>query len=329
MASSKYCVSAEDIHTDQAGFKVNAEAGRKCVRAIYQYPILSKDWSILVEHLRQLARLVTLEGRMQPDEKVAATQGRNSDSGGTLWDQEAQEHAIRILVEEAKVNLCLRMISEYKKWSYEPTRQSSVKHGAAVLGVSEAQLEMMCLQYEETLGLLLERAFEHVETLQLIDIPLLVEHVAMVLDVTMKAGIDLTCASKGSQEYQALHYFASLMRHSEALKKPELLARARDFQLIPLVTQHILRHAQNYTPEITANLCKGLAAMADNEDFNTEWEEFFLLDGAPDRDAVASFVQLEAVLVSPLLETHRDPAAARRELRPLLDLFKKMSRVLK
>ncbi|CAK0827237.1 unnamed protein product, partial [Prorocentrum cordatum] len=118
------------------------------------------EWSLVVEHLRQLARLVALEGRMQPDGKVAASQGRNADSGGTLWDQEAQEHAIRILVEEAKVNLCLRMISEFKKWSYDPTRQSSVKHGAAALGVPESQVEVMCSHYEETLGLLLERAFE-------------------------------------------------------------------------------------------------------------------------------------------------------------------------
>merc|ERR1712050_489640 len=114
--------------------------------------------------------------------KVGEAQGRNTDSGGTLWDQEAHENAIRILVEEAKVNLCLRMMNDYKKWQYDlQKKDATIAYAIKQYEYNHGQLEHKCLQFEESLGVLLDRAFAHVETLQLMDIPLLIEHCVLVL----------------------------------------------------------------------------------------------------------------------------------------------------
>merc|ERR1719330_1452104 len=119
MASAKY--ASDEASEGDRPMRVCAEAGRKCVRNIHQYPVLSNEWIQLVDSLKSLTRLVQLEGRMPTNVKVVEAAGRNKESEGTLWDQEAHENAIRILVEEAKVNLCLRMMNDYKQWCYSPS----------------------------------------------------------------------------------------------------------------------------------------------------------------------------------------------------------------
>merc|ERR1719359_115477 len=102
--------------------------------------------------MKQLTRLVQLEGRMPANSKVSEAAGRNMDSDGTLWDQEAHENAIRILVEEAKVNLCLRMMTDYKKWQYVPTaKKESMQAALKEFDYTSTQLEQKCDQFEASL----------------------------------------------------------------------------------------------------------------------------------------------------------------------------------
>merc|ERR1719382_1209476 len=124
--AAKY-VSDEVEPAGDRSLRVCTDAGRKCVRNIQQYPILSVEWLALVDSLKQLLRLVQLEGRMPANSRVADVAGRNAESEGTLWDQEVSESAIRILVEEAKVNLCLRVMNEYKQWQYNASEMQSTK----------------------------------------------------------------------------------------------------------------------------------------------------------------------------------------------------------
>lgn len=325
MAAAKYA------HEDSAGserpLKVCAEAGRKCVRNIQQYPILSVEWIALVDHLRQLSRLVQLEGRMPANTKVGEAQGRNVESGGTLWDQEGHENAIRILVEEAKVNLCLRMMSDYKRWAYDlPARDASMRQAMAASEYHESQLEQKCAQYEECLGMLLARAFEHVETLQLMGIPLLIEHCCLVLEHVSK-GSELQDTNLQVQEFVVLQYFSSLMKHSEALNNSELLAKAKEFRLLRLVTDHIQLYSDSYPSDLTLALCEGLSAMADNEDFSTDWEQFFETQaGEPDTEAKLAFLDVEDKLAKKVLEVFPD---RKKDIRPLLDLFGKIRKTVR
>eukprot|EP00932_Pfiesteria_piscicida_P018043 SRR837773.4913.p2 GENE.SRR837773.4913~~SRR837773.4913.p2 ORF type:complete len:188 (-),score=88.03 SRR837773.4913:73-558(-) len=156
------------------------------------------------------------------------------------------------------------------------------------------------------------------------DVPLLIEHVSFILDHCDRVRREnLDCSSK-DQEIMVLHYFASLMKHSESLNNPELLARSRELRLLKLVTSHVLSHAASeYREETSVEVAQGLAALADNEDFRTTWETFFLDDsGGLDTQQCDAFLQLQD-FVAPILEKYPDK---KRELRPLTDFFNTVRR---
>lgn len=308
-------------------FKNTAEAGRAKVRSIQQYPVLSPEWIALVESLTKLANLVQHEGRMAANTKVGEALGRNKESEGTLWDQEIHENAIRILVEEAKVNLCLRIMNDYKKWQYnaEQCQQtiSEVMQTFDQLGrpMSHGQLEQKCRQFEEALGSLLWRAFVHVETLQLMDIPLLIEHSAMVLQ---QAQLTNEPPQPKTQEMVVLCYFSSLMKHAESLNNSELLAKAREFGLVSLSVDHVQRFYAQYPMEMIQALADGFSALSDNEDFRTEWKTFFQdQNGQLDREAMQRFMMLEGQLAAPIIEAAPE---RKKDVRPLLDFCKLLGR---
>lgn len=318
-------VPEDDGGEGDRSMRVCAEAGRKCVRNIQLYPVLSAEWIALVDSLKQLARLVQLEGRMPGDPKVSDIQGRASGSG-TLWDQEGHENAVRILVEEAKVNLCLRMMREFKAWQYDPAaRQQRMQEASAAYGLTEAQLDSKCRTFEESLGLLLWKAFQHVETLQLMDIPLLLDYLAEVLGWMITARTADTPPAPGKvQETLVTHYFSSLMKHAEALNNSELLARARERGLLHAETDHLLNDRSECQEEVLLEAAIGYSALADNEDFRTQsvWQSFFTDEyGRPDHVKKDLFLQLEERMLGKVLEADPDK---KRDLRPLIDFFKQV-----
>jgi len=324
MAAAKY--AHEDTSESERPLRVCAEAGRKCVRNIQQYPILSAEWIALVDSLKQLTRLVQLEGRMPANTKVSEAQGRNQDSEGTLWDQEAHENAVRILVEEAKVNLCLRMMSEYKQWQYDPARKAqTISDAVSAFEFNEVQLDQKCKMFEESLGVLLMKAFQHVETLQLMDIPMLIEHLSLIFQ---KAGggraPDAPAFGSKSQETLVTFYFASLMKHSEELNNKELLAKAREQNIVDAAARHVLTTTSEFQTEVLAQAGEGFAALADNEDFRTEWQSFFVNEhGQLDLTRKDTFMLLEGRVVAEVLKQNPDK---KKDLRPLLDFFNTLKR---
>mmetsp|Transcript_44463 Transcript_44463/g.118059 ORF Transcript_44463/g.118059 Transcript_44463/m.118059 type:complete len:327 (-) Transcript_44463:120-1100(-) len=319
--ASKYAQT--DHETSERPIKVAVDASRKCVRNIRVCKVLSPEWSGLVDSLVQLAGLVQLEGQMPVNMKVVETQGRNKDSKGTLWDQERHENAIRILVEEAKLNLCLRMMNEHKSWQHPAEkRDATLSQASSTYEINRDTLEKKCTQFEDSAGFLMCRSFMHVEALQLMDIPLLIEHIAMVLLISHEKSfanenVQLRLAPK-TQEVVVLHYFSSLMKHAELLNNEELLAKTRETGLCSLVTRHCIQHFDDIPGEILSAVLDGFSYLADNEDFGASWEGFFLEEA--DRTA---FLRLESMAVSPIL---KENPSRKRDLRPLLDFFKVVAR---
>jgi len=265
--------------------------------------------------------------------KVSEFKGRDGESEGTLWDQEQHENAIRILVEEAKVNLCLRMMNDYKKWAYDAgLKDQTMQHALQVFSaegkqMSMPQLENKCTEFEEFLGLLLTKAFTHVETLQLMDIPLLIEHCALVLG---KVQSKLARGGTKTQETVVLYYFASLMTHSESLNNGEVLAKMRELDLMHLAVEVALTNQDSFPPEVVPEFLKGLAALANNEDFQTNVESFFTPYTQPMAHLTTDgtkkqFLMLDEQMCVPFL---RDNPDQKKHVRPLLDLFNKIKRTM-
>jgi len=315
----------EEPGESERSSSVCAEAGRKCVRSIQQYPILSSEWIALVDSLKQLERLVQMESRMPANTKVSETCGRNQDSDGTLWDQEVHENAIRILVEEAKVNLCLRMMTDYKRWQYKPAEKArTIEEARQRMG--DTQLEQKCLMFEECMGHLLMKAFQHKETLQLMDIPMLIDHCCLVFSRASEVAKPVDPSASKTQEILVLHYFTSLMKHAEELNNGELLAKARETNLIFLAAHHIIDDTYASLLDLSLIASEGFAAMADNEDFKTNWPTFFMDETGVTIDSEKKnlfVVHLSQRVVEPVLSRFPDK---RKDLRPLLDLFRQLER---
>lgn len=299
--------------------KVCADAGRKCVKSIQRYEVLSVEWINLVDSLRQLTRLVHLESRMPGDAKVAEAHGRNKDGVGTLWDQEDHETAIRILVEEAKVNLCLRIMDDFKTWQYdEGRRDQSIRVCAEAFHYGEDKIHMKIREFEVAMGLLLLRALMHVETLQLMEVPLLVEYMSKVLQHSSLLGDDEAAKGTQLQETVVLFYFRSLMKHAESLNNTELLAKCEQLQVPHFVVSQVLRNLQYYDMDVKIAIAEGLAHLADNEDFQVSWQNFFT-----DDNQKVNFLALEEGLTAAVLQAHPEKT---KDIRPLLDFFKTLKR---
>merc|ERR1711982_18879 len=108
--------------------------------------------------------------------------------------------------------------------------------------------------------------------MQLMDIPLLIEHCYLVLDHCEKLRKENLESSPKEQELLVIYYVASLFRHAEALNNAELLAKSRECKLLHLVTSHVLAHVTEYPEDVSLDMATGLAALADNEDFRNEWQ---------------------------------------------------------
>lgn len=330
MATTAAKYQHDELDSGEAPVRDTAGASRYCVRKIQLWPVLSVEWLALLDELKKLSRLVQLESRMALNTKVLETQGR-AESEGTLWDQEQHETAIRILVEEAKVNLCLRIIHDFKRWTYEgKDKQATIEHMKQTYDFQDQHITHKLSQFEEYMGLLLCRALVHVETLQLMDIPLLIEHIGYVLSRSGSGGT----SDPKMQETLVLYYFASLMKHAEQLNNGELLAKTRENNLMRLVTMQvseIVIAAEAVDPvrlpAVAPAVAHGFAALAYNEDFQVNWEYFFVDEaGQVDMAFKMKFLELEGRVVVPVL---KDAPEKRKDLRPLLDFFRTIERSMR
>jgi len=156
---------------------------------------------------------------------------------------------------------------------------------------------------------------------------MLIEHCALVFSRAREMPKPADPSASKTQEILVPYYFASLMKHAEELNNGELLAKAREVQLIFYAADHAFNEMFASMPEILLVFAEGFASMADNEDFRTNWPTFFMKDDGSagiDPDKKDRFVvHVNQRVVEPVLKAYPDK---RRDLRPLLDLFKLLER---
>merc|ERR1711924_70493 len=100
----------------------------------------------------------------------------------------------------------------------------------------------------------------------------------------------------------------------------ELLAKTRERGLVGLVTYMMVAPANVhdvFAPDIVNAVAEGFAALADNEDFQPDWQSFF------PGDEKSTFLMLEDKLIKGIIDEN---PTRKRELRPLLDFFAKIKR---
>lgn len=79
---------------------------RTHIRGISNFPILSDHWCKMADTLWRVATVSEAEAKLPKDSE-----------GATLW--ETEEAALRYLLEDGKLNLCLRNMVTYKEFQRE------------------------------------------------------------------------------------------------------------------------------------------------------------------------------------------------------------------
>merc|ERR1711862_727211 len=105
-------------------------------------------------------------------------------------------------------------------------------------------------------------------------------------------------------------------KHAEDLNNAELLAKAREVDLISMAARQSVRIVECRShDEDFDHIADGFAALCDNEDFKTSWETFF-----PTPEYKREFLGLDNLAQVVI----RVNAGRKRALRPLPDFFNKL-----
>jgi len=281
---------------------------RKHVRRLDAYPIFTADWLSMVDSLVHISNIAMMEHRLPRNE---------ADS--TLW--EGDELTVRFMLEEGKLNLCLRLMHDYCRQRYSNSTMAGGEQYKSWLKTTATQLakaapeskldveavEGRIFTFEQGMGVLLRCAFEHVEAVQTTDIPELIEHACEVLSACSGAAGG-TLTFERTQPALLLRYLSSIMLRvqEEKISEDKVMPLMLEMRIIPLVVAHLCTHRASFKPE---DLSAGLNFLA--RSFETE-----AVCDQP-RDFLPSESKQELKCFEDVLK--QMSAEERRNLRPLLD----------
>ncbi|KAF0693122.1 Aste57867_15868 [Aphanomyces stellatus] len=262
---------------------------RNHIRFLGDYPVLSNEWKEMAHNMRRFGEISEMERNLPKQENA------------TLW--ECEELALRYILEDGKLNLCLRILVEYK--SYE--------HGTAHREM-DAETKEIVAMFERGLGVMLKNAWLHVEALQTTDLPLLIEYVASVLTFCEEEPAYVeTKDLEDSQEVIVMYYLHGLFKQLEHISESRVMPLVQEKNIFALLAAHLQRNWKSFSPSDVRVGAEVLALICDTEDFQTHSESYFPSDQTR-RDLGAIQEDILEDLVADL--------DTRKKLRPLLDTVK-------
>jgi len=193
--------------------------------------VMSDEWLAMAEFCGRVAKISEVERTL-------------SKTSGTM--REGEEVALRFLMEEGKLNLCLRLLVDCRDY---------VKRNGETPET---------VNFEKGMGLLLKNAWHHAEALQTTDLPLFCSYVASVLGQAPPKAI-----SNGRQEIQVLHYLKGLSSHLESLSLLNFMTLLKNAKILEhLVLFLDTHHGQLPRSDLLA-AAQALSTFVDADDFHT------------------------------------------------------------
>jgi hypothetical protein len=239
---------------------------RAHVRDIDHCAPFSPDWLALAEPLARIASAAQAERCL-----AAAAAGADKARGhATLW--ESLGLSACYLLEEGKLNLCLRLLHECARARRRAERApAELAAAAAAAQLDVASLEARGLQIECALTAIFRSVLEYIEPWQTIDMPELLEHCAEVLE--RAAAPDRAPAAAGTpatQEAAVPAYLALLMSHADSLDERRLTELLIANALLPRAARLAAAHGERLPSETVGWLGLFARAVCESEDFKTD-----------------------------------------------------------
>ncbi|GMI47387.1 hypothetical protein TrCOL_g3648 [Triparma columacea] len=277
---------------------------RRNIRCIGNFPVLSDRWCDMADTLGRVATVSEAEAKLPKESE-----------GATLW--ETEEAALRYVLEDGKLNLCLRNMVDFKQFEREQYKMGNS-------GIRTEHMSKMD-KFEKGLGVVLKNAWSHVEAIQTTDLPLLIDYCSQVVKfgvenkefVSTKVEDNSLCER---QEVVVMHYIMDLMNRVDDIGEDRLMPLMKEKKLFSLMLRFINTWSTDMMEE---HLIVGLTALAliiETEDFKTFKGEHIDED---DRDILVGLDDEE------WLEDICDDDKIRRKVRPVLDVIRESKRMRK
>lgn len=302
MAKSAKYSSKEDVDELEGLSERLAIDLRRNIRALGSHPIYSDAWCEMATTCGRIAKISDMES------SVAA-----SKSDATLW--ETEEQALRYLLEDGKLNLCLRNMVAFKTH-----QRSQILSGEAISAEHRASGD----DFEKGLGVVLRNAWDHLEVLQTTDIPALLEHACEVINfcVTYPKQIEhLLEDIHQRQEILVFYYLCGLIKATTHIDESRVLPYMREQEMFMMAIKLTVMF---YDFNVVAlshifKCCEMLSLIADTEDYSTYQKEYVNVSNSED---VGHVLKLQA-LCNKEFQTE---SAHRSALRPLMDAMSRIKR---
>lgn len=232
---------------------------REHIRFLSDYELLSSDWLRMAESMHQIANVAFMETSL-PLVEDNPLQQSGKKGAGTLWDQEKDELAVRILLEEGKMNLVLRVLHKYKIAARQSDWRTVVKATADKYKSEEKTVLDRCRVFEQSVGILLKFVMQHIEALQIIDQPEFIVHASEVIthaNTSTDEQLDGADADK-MQPTLVIHYLASISGLFDELDEERIMDLIEENRLIPSLLAYLNAH---YTQHSIATLMQAAYAL--------------------------------------------------------------------
>jgi len=286
---------------------------REHIRFLGDHDVLSTEWLRMAESLHQIANVAFMETTLPPSEDNPLNQTGKKDVG-TLWDQEKDELAIRILLEEGKLNLALRILHKFKVTSRKPNFEDLVKATSKKFNSDQASVNERCRIFEQSLGVLLKFAVQHVEALQILDIPELLIHVKEVLTDAEKSDKKDLGGGSDSEKFQetvVIQYLYSVSTKMEDLDEDRIMDLIEANGLVPLAVQQLCKHYSWYKVDILCAASKFLSNSMSSEAYMTDPRKF-----VSSKELEIQCVSLKGFFIA---ELQTNQSLKKKEVRALMD----------
>lgn len=129
--------------------------------------------------------------------------------------------------------------------------------------------------FEQTLGVLLSCALSSIESLQTLDMPLLLDHMGRTLTFSLDhSEMVRSPDSARRQEILCVHYLAYVFDHIENLQEDRIMELISEHNLLCLLVRNVSKYHSYYSSATKKDASKALSGILGAEDFKTNPDKY-------------------------------------------------------
>ena len=280
---------------------------RKLSASIHSHKVLGSEWKEQCHALRRLTEIafdeLTVSGKGRPSDGEEAD---DEDQEETLWDamesenvyddvigKKQRQSVVRLLLEEGKLNLVLRLLTNFKALDETEDFKVSLEIECNRKKMRMSTLIQLCSIYEQSLGILLFFCIRRIESMQILDAQHLVEWIGRTLSrkrvhfkvksERMDSFFVRSFGEDKRSEIVALYFLFILSTHFTKIQLEErLMGHIERYHLIHKSIVFVMEHHHILSLDVLQKYTLFLSHCFAAESFSAEPDLFFVADDTDD-----------------------------------------------